>query len=379
MSVHLRVSKLRELEALLAVLTAPLDHAGAEEWLDAVNRAVVTFFEAEGVMSLLFREDDEPWVRFHRVDPAVARQNREILVGAGDGTLRLSYRGVDLMLRRLAAAGVRVWTPELAARLTGMRLEEMAYTHEVAIPGGIYHQANMAVPLQVGVAQISFFHGSPDQDPFGEDRLALLELICPAFRSGVGALRTFERGRAALGEQFGLSSAPILVFDRGGSLLYRNEAARPFLAEEASGLTEVARRLAVRLFELHARPRKSGSAPPRLVGEDVGQYGGARSRVSATFVPPGMIHRDGAVVVRVERLTPALPASRTIQQRLGLTPRQAEVARLIARGWTNPEVADELGISVHTARRHAEAILFRLGLRSRAGVGARLMSLAPSD
>lgn len=74
-------------------------------------------------------------------------------------------------------------------------------------------------------------------------------------------------------------------------------------------------------------------------------------------------------------LTAALPTVEEIRARMGLTPRQAEVARLIARDLTSAEIAGRLGISVHTVRRHAERILPRLGVRSRKGIAARLLAI----
>jgi predicted ATPase/DNA-binding CsgD family transcriptional regulator len=53
-----------------------------------------------------------------------------------------------------------------------------------------------------------------------------------------------------------------------------------------------------------------------------------------------------------------------------LTARQQEVAVLIARGYTNSQIADELVISPTTARAHIEHILDRLGLHSRAQIAA---------
>jgi DNA-binding CsgD family transcriptional regulator len=55
-----------------------------------------------------------------------------------------------------------------------------------------------------------------------------------------------------------------------------------------------------------------------------------------------------------------------------LTPREMEVARLLARGESNARVAELLAISPHTARRHTENVMFKLGARSRAQVGAIL-------
>jgi DNA-binding CsgD family transcriptional regulator len=59
-----------------------------------------------------------------------------------------------------------------------------------------------------------------------------------------------------------------------------------------------------------------------------------------------------------------------------LTPREAEVARLLARRATNEEVAAALGVSPHTARHHAQRVLEKLGLRSRRALGALLGAAA---
>jgi DNA-binding CsgD family transcriptional regulator len=64
---------------------------------------------------------------------------------------------------------------------------------------------------------------------------------------------------------------------------------------------------------------------------------------------------------------------------LGLTPRQAEVAVLLADGLTNIAIAARLSITESTVRRHLEAIFDRLGVRSRAGVVGRLRSAPPGS
>jgi non-specific serine/threonine protein kinase len=48
-----------------------------------------------------------------------------------------------------------------------------------------------------------------------------------------------------------------------------------------------------------------------------------------------------------------------------LTPREQEVARLLARGLSNRQIAEALVIAEGTARNHVEHILAKLGLRSR--------------
>jgi non-specific serine/threonine protein kinase len=53
-----------------------------------------------------------------------------------------------------------------------------------------------------------------------------------------------------------------------------------------------------------------------------------------------------------------------------LTPREQEIAPLIARGLTNRQIAAQLGIAERTADTHVENILDKLGLRSRVQVAA---------
>jgi DNA-binding NarL/FixJ family response regulator len=68
----------------------------------------------------------------------------------------------------------------------------------------------------------------------------------------------------------------------------------------------------------------------------------------------------------------AAPAVSTLQQHFGMTPREVEVALLLAEGCSNSTVAQRLGISPHTARHHTQRVLVKLGVRSRAEAGARL-------
>lgn len=48
-----------------------------------------------------------------------------------------------------------------------------------------------------------------------------------------------------------------------------------------------------------------------------------------------------------------------------LTAAQARVARLLAMRRTNREICEALGVTAHTARRHTEAVMLRLGISQR--------------
>jgi DNA-binding CsgD family transcriptional regulator len=70
--------------------------------------------------------------------------------------------------------------------------------------------------------------------------------------------------------------------------------------------------------------------------------------------------------------TPALDAA-TLRVRFGLTPREADVARGLARGWTRRQIAAAYGVSGATARHHTEAVFRKLGVTRRAAVALALL------
>ena len=79
--------------------------------------------------------------------------------------------------------------------------------------------------------------------------------------------------------------------------------------------------------------------------------------------------RDG--LANGKTVLPAAAAPQ-LQIEYGMTPRQVEVALLLAEGCSNITVARRLGISPHTARHHTQRVLGKLGVHSRAEAGARL-------
>jgi DNA-binding CsgD family transcriptional regulator len=74
---------------------------------------------------------------------------------------------------------------------------------------------------------------------------------------------------------------------------------------------------------------------------------------------------------------PDEPASALSNGASRLTPRQLDVARRIARGLTNKQIAAELVIAEGTADRHVANILGKLGFTSRAQVAAWVVEHDP--
>ena len=67
----------------------------------------------------------------------------------------------------------------------------------------------------------------------------------------------------------------------------------------------------------------------------------------------------------------------SLEELLGLTPREAEVLALVARGYTNREIAEALVISVRTAGVHVSHILRKLGVPNRREAAAVAHRLSP--
>lgn len=73
-------------------------------------------------------------------------------------------------------------------------------------------------------------------------------------------------------------------------------------------------------------------------------------------------------------VTPPLCAHEVLRAR-GLTPRQADVALMVASGASTEQIALSLSISVGTVRKHLESVYATLGVSNRAAAAAAVMRL----
>ena len=152
--------------------------------------------------------------------------------------------------------------------------------------------------------------------------------------------------------------------------------------QRAASSSESAVALLSLAYELDVRPALSRIKAPTLVLHRKGDRAAppAQSRLLAERIPGAeLVELEGrshlpamgdseAVVAQVRRFLRLPRLRRSVPT--NLTPRQTEVAALVADGLSNREIADRLTISERSAESHLERIRLRLGFRSRAQVAA---------
>jgi DNA-binding NarL/FixJ family response regulator len=91
------------------------------------------------------------------------------------------------------------------------------------------------------------------------------------------------------------------------------------------------------------------------------------------WIGPSLMRR---LLAATSRLPPAATPPATAWDQ-GLTGREREVARLVASGASNKEVARALGISERTVKAHAGAVFAKLGVRDRLQLSLVVNGRAP--
>jgi PAS domain S-box-containing protein len=157
-------------------------------------------------------------------------------------------------------------------------------------------------------------------------------------------------------------NVPAYVIDRGGVMRWLNEAARRVVGDQVG-----------RQFTSVVAPeetRRAGELFTRLVvgntevmdtSMTVIDIRGEHVSVELSSVP---LRRGEHVVGVFGQVSDVLEEPHTHPE-LHLTPRQAEVLRLLERGRSTAQIAEELGLSRQTVRNHIRFLLRALGASSR--------------
>ena len=109
-----------------------------------------------------------------------------------------------------------------------------------------------------------------------------------------------------------------------------------------------------------ARPHRPAATPAQI------------SDAIRAEVDAGRLDRTAGDAVLAAAGQPAVPSRRAVWP-AGLSDREVEVLRLIARGRTNKEMAASLCLSPKTVGRHVENIYAKIGVTSRAAAAVFAM------
>jgi len=118
--------------------------------------------------------------------------------------------------------------------------------------------------------------------------------------------------------------------------------------------------------------RAAHDAPSDLQSVRRVQIGAVVYCLRGSIVGEQLLGAEPAVLVTVTAATAERMTDDTLRTEFGLTAREIEVARLMAEGLSNSEIAARLGVKFFTARNHVERTLAKLGVSSRHRVGPLL-------
>ncbi|GLC24929.1 helix-turn-helix transcriptional regulator [Roseisolibacter agri] len=369
MTPSLTPTDLARLATAADALLSPLASPDGAAWRTRVTGAMRELF---GIDNALFVTTEGERLRFDcdTAPPAVLRRFEQLTrAEARTGRIRSVDTLVDTWFQRRAAMGVEIYNEPLNDRMVDYQLHRSTIVNEAVRPGGMYDFLGFMTATAGHELMLFMGHERPGRSRFGSDgELPVLRALLPAFRAGHQALAAVGAHRAALGATLDELTDAVLVVGPDGRALHRNTAlVRLLAADPQRERLEAALLLASCGWTGTARRTATPRAAEQRVATSVGRY-----VVRASHLPPDLLGEAGGALVTVVRDVAGADAARTLPARFGLTQREAEVAQALARRLTNAEVARALGISPHTAERHTERVLAKLGVRSRHEVAQKL-------
>jgi DNA-binding CsgD family transcriptional regulator len=378
--IRLSATDLAAVAGASRVLLSPLAYETVEAWQSAATRAVREVLGGDAATMVL------------PVSAGGRGTFSEDLPSETTGQYVAAIRTLDVRWsawERQAALGVwdrpTLWGPWMAEYLAS------AYYNEYLVPRRLYDGVGVATSVaspgtaaaEATTAVLLFHHTRRTGRRFGARGLGLLHALRPAFVAGAEALARLGAQRAALARTLDALGLAMLVVDVGGRAVHRTPALTRLLEDDPQGArlvgamaqaaTAAAQTIAPGAPAPSTRPASS-TTPARNVAQEVRTPSG-RYRVRATLTAPDLLGGAPAVLVILERAGPGVPTADALRARFGLTPAQARVALLLAQGHSYADAAAALGISVHTARHHAEAVRAKLGVRGHAGVAAAILDV----
>jgi len=242
----------------------------------------------------------------------------------------------------------------------------------------------LRVRIPSGSVAAVCIHRDLELGPAPYHLMAALRAIAPAFRAGIAAWIGSISSRNNVVRMLDSLSDPAMLFDGSGQLLHANSGLDRLVGSaDAARLRSEAQRMAW-TFSASARRR----APAKLASGDAAAGGHIKRSVRigamvfhlrGSVVGQELIGAEPALLVTMSASGTEPLSDNVLHDQFGLTTREIQVARLIAEGLSNNEIADRLGVRFFTARNHVERTLAKLQVASRHRVGPLLRNESPTD
>ena len=286
------------------------------------------------------------------------------------------YDGREASFRR--AFLDRAAAPEgVVATSADGELAKTAYYNEILRRLDAHHVLYGIVREQgAALGQLSLYR-SADAPPFGPRERADLASVMRYVAHGVAGGETRPAGGAFAFQDS--DEEVMLVTDRRGAIRHATENGRRLLmlattsdinpASLRSAVQERATEALRALCErLEAVDLGEDSAPPVMGFET--KWG--RYVMRAYWLHDDHGSPDALIGIRIQRQEPMILRFVQAMGRLPLSPQQREIALMIARGRSNQEIAEGLGVSGNTVAYHIKQLFLKLDVHDRAGAIARI-------
>ena len=366
MPLTLSDAELRQLTAVMRVLVSPSRFATLTAWRREIGVAVQRLLGSDGSAVLIQGTDGPPMVATGQWESQVPRALAEYVE---------AHHHRNAGERRRLSLGLATWVR--AQLWDPADLQRSAYFNDWCRPHRNLDSAGMrtVAPERFG-GELFLVATSMRAERFSPQgrEAALLQLLQPALSAGANAALLALTWRYDLGRQLDHLETPLVLCEISGRVVHATPAALRLVQEVPDGgrLLSHAGRLAadVGLMARTEAPRPTQPArPTRTFASPKGPF-----VLRATVLETPALSGIGPLILVA--ITPQAeagePSAAGLQALHGLTPREAEVALLLRQGHSNRVIAQTLGVTEHTARRHTERVLTKLGVTSRAAVASVL-------
>jgi DNA-binding CsgD family transcriptional regulator len=183
------------------------------------------------------------------------------------------------------------------------------------------------------------------------------------------------------------SEPGVIILGRDNEISLMNQEAKTILSIIQSGKEHLSQTSGERFFQklrqLKSRLLKNldlpkqgeGSTPPCEIFRFRGTIFSCKG-----IILDGDYKNEGLVMILIEAVSEETEASPVFNKRVSeFTAREGAIAKLISRGYTNKEIAADLGIGIHTVKDHIKNIMGKLRTSTRSGIVAKIMVRSAPD